>query len=141
MFHPNNSSHKDTHPYQKKTITWQEAQKEYSLPMNRNKKPTSQTVDTEAQEASMNQQYKLQRCNPQKLKEERRKLTQAFRRMYQQWRLMTKLLKHAAMADHFRRKSSDMALFLQKIFPPAYDAATKKLRAKGTKLPTPVTSQ
>jgi len=140
-FHPNNSSHKDTHPYQKKTVIRQEAQKEYSLPMNRNKKPTSQTVDTEVQEASMNQQYKWQRHNPQELKEERRKLTQAFRRMYQQWRLMTELLKHMATADHFRRKSSDMALFLQKIFPPAYDAATKRLRAKGTKLPTPVTSQ
>jgi len=140
-FHPNNSSHKDTRPYQKKTVTQQEAQKEYSLPMNKSKKPMSQTVDTEAQEASMNQQYKLQRRNPQELKEERRKLTQAFRRMYQQWRLMIELLKHAAIADHFRRKSLDMALFLQKIFPPAYDAATKRLRAKRAKLPTPVTSQ
>jgi len=54
---------------------------------------------------------------------------------------MTELLKHAAMADHFRRKSSDTALFLQKIFPLAYDAATKRLQAKGTTLPTPVTSQ
>ena len=77
MSHPNNSSYKDTCPYLKKKITWQEAQKEYSLLTNKDKKQscTSQTVDTEAQEASMNQEYRSHRHNPEKLKEECRKAT------------------------------------------------------------------
>jgi len=101
----------------------------------------SQIADTEAQEASMNQQYRLQRRNLEKLKEKHKKAIQAFRRMHQQWRLSIELVKHAATADHFRCKSSDTALFLQKIFPPLYDLATKRLRAKGTTLPTPVKLQ
>ena len=139
----NPSRHKDMRPYLKKKMTWQEAQKEYSLPTNKDKKqsPMSQTVDTEAQEASMNQQYRLHRHNPEKLKEERRKATQAFRRMHQQWRLSIELVKHVATADHFRSKSSDTALFLQKIYPPLYDAASKRLRAKGITPPLPVLSR
>jgi len=139
--HPNNSSYKDTCPYQRKTATWQEALKGYSLMTNKNKEPMPQTVDTEAQGASMNQQYKSQKCNPQKLKEECKKLIQAFRRMYQQWRLSTEVLKYAAAADHFRKKSSDTALFLQKIFPSTYNAVTKRLKTKGVILPTLMTSQ
>ena len=58
--------------------------------------------------------------------------------MHQQWRLSIELVKHAATADHFRSKSSDTALFLQKIYPPLYDAASKRLRAKGITPPSPV---
>jgi len=101
----------------------------------------SQTVDTEAQEASMNQQYRSHRHNLEKLKEECRKATQAFRRMHQQWRLSIELVKHKGTVDHFRSKSSDTALFLQKIYPPLYDAASKRLQAKGITPPSPVLSQ
>ena len=61
--------------------------------------------------------------------------------MHQQWRLSIELVKHKGTADHFRSKSSDMALFLQKIYPPLYDAASKRLRAKGITPPSPVLSR